>query len=67
MSNMRQFFITYSHCSIQQKPSAELQNTEVKKDVIWQKPSAISSNYALNWSHYLVLIRIENEGGLKDE
>ncbi len=60
LRNMRQFFITYSHSTIQQKPSAELQNAEIKVDVIWQKPSAISSNFTLSWSHYLVLMRIEN-------
>jgi len=60
LRNMRQFYITYSQVQIQQKPSADLQVSDNLKDVIWQKPSAKSSTFALSWSHYLVLMRIEN-------
>lgn len=60
LRNMRQFFITYAQTQIQQKPSAESQSTENKTDAIWQKPSAKLPSFALNWSHYLVLMRIEN-------
>lgn len=60
LRNMRQFFITYSQNQIQQKPSAELQGTEIQIDAIWQKPSAKLPSFSLNWSHYLVLMRIEN-------
>jgi predicted nuclease of restriction endonuclease-like (RecB) superfamily len=60
LRNMRQFFITYSQTQFHQKASAELQTADNKEDVIWQKPSAISSNFTLSWSHYLVLMRIEN-------
>lgn len=60
LRNMRQFFIIYSQTQIQQMPSAEFQSAEKETDTIWQKPSAISLNFTLNWSHYLVLMRIEN-------
>jgi predicted nuclease of restriction endonuclease-like (RecB) superfamily len=60
LRNMRQFFITYSQSQIQQKPSAESQTSEKEASIIWQKPSAKSSNFALSWSHYLILMRIEN-------
>jgi predicted nuclease of restriction endonuclease-like (RecB) superfamily len=43
--------------SIRQKPSSELQNTDNQSNSIWQKPSA---KFKLSWSHYLVLMRIEN-------
>lgn len=60
LRNMRQFFITYSQNTIQQKASAELQIYHNEVDTIWQKPSAKSPNFTLSWSHYLVLMRIEN-------
>lgn len=40
-----------------QKPSVELQNIDLKTNSIPQKPSA---KFKLSWSHYLVLMRIEN-------
>lgn len=58
LRNMRQFFITYSQTQIQQKPSTELQNSESEE--IWQKASAKLPHFNLSWSHYLVLMRIEN-------
>ena len=67
LRSMRQFFITYSQTQIQQKPSTEFQSSEIEEDVIWQKPSAKLPQFTLSWSHYLVLMRIENEGGIKDE
>ena len=60
LRNMRKFYIIYSQTQIQQKASAELQNTENKDDIIWQKPSAKFPSLALSWSHYLILMRIEN-------
>lgn len=60
LRNMRQFFITYSQNQIQQKPSAELQSSENETDKIWQKPSAKLPQFTLGWSHYLILMRIEN-------
>lgn len=60
LRNMRQFYITYSQTQIQQKPSTEFQNTGNKAYSIWQKPSAKSLDFTLGWSHYLILMRIEN-------
>ncbi len=60
LRNMRQFFIIYSHSQIQQKASTELQSNESEFDSIWQKASAKSPDFALGWSHYLILMRIEN-------
>jgi predicted nuclease of restriction endonuclease-like (RecB) superfamily len=72
LRNMRQFHLAYSkyenpsselqstnnqYDSIHQKPSSELQNTNKQLDSIQQKPSA---KFKLSWSHYLVLMRIEN-------
>lgn len=58
LRNMRKFYITYSQ--IQQKPSTEFQSTEIEEDVIWKKASAKLPQFTLSWSHYLVLMRIEN-------
>jgi len=55
---------------IWQKPSAKLQNTEKEDNAIRQKAYSESQtkdestektkNFTLSWSHYLVLMRIEN-------
>lgn len=60
LRNMRKFYLTYSQIQIQQKPSTELQNVDNEIDIIWQKPSAKLPQFALGWSHYLILMRIEN-------
>jgi len=60
LRNMRKLFLIYSDRAIQQKPSTELLNAEYKQDAIWQKPSTNSQYFTLSWSHYLVLMRIEN-------
>lgn len=70
LRNMRQFYLTYSirqkpsseftnnkARAITQKTSAQLQNTDDQTDSIYEKPSA---KFKLSWSHYLVLMRIEN-------
>lgn len=59
LRNMRQFFIVYADrdMSIRQTPSSELTS---KEDIIWQKPSVKSHDFTLSWSHYLILMRIEN-------
>lgn len=60
LRNMRQFFIAYSQTQIQQKLTAELQSNEKMEDKIWQNPSAKLPQFTLSWSHYLILMRIEN-------
>lgn len=75
LQQMRQFYLAYSKyekssCiskntndqanSITQKPSAQLQNTKNKEEAISQKPSSKFPQFKLSWSHYLVLMRIEN-------
>ncbi len=60
LRNMRKFYIIYSQTQIQQKPSTEFQGSEIEEDVIWQKASAKLPQFTLSWSHYLVLMRIEN-------
>ncbi len=60
LRNMRQFFITYSNSQIQQKASTELHCNEFELNSFWQKASAKSPDFALGWSHYLILMRIEN-------
>jgi len=62
LRNMRQFFVIYSaKClPICQKPSSELQSIGGLSDVNWQKSSANLPCFVLSWSHYLVLMRIEN-------
>jgi predicted nuclease of restriction endonuclease-like (RecB) superfamily len=44
LRNMRQFYLTYSE----------------RDFPIWQKASAKSQPFTLSWSHYLILMRIEN-------
>ncbi len=60
LQNMRQFFLVYKDRAIPQKASAELQTKDNKTDTILKKHSVKSYNFNLSWSHYLVLMRIEN-------
>jgi predicted nuclease of restriction endonuclease-like (RecB) superfamily len=56
LRNMRQFFTIYQKRSgspIRQKPSSELINYNLSAES--------KSFFTLSWSHYLVLMRIENE------
>ena len=59
LRNMRQFFLLY-----QEKNAIEdlkdVQKAEKKANLIWQTVSAKSPNFTLSWSHYLVLMRIDN-------
>jgi predicted nuclease of restriction endonuclease-like (RecB) superfamily len=60
LRNMRQFFIAYAPSQIQQTSPDGLQITEKETDMIWQKASAKWPQFTLGWSHYLILMRIEN-------
>jgi len=68
---MRQFYVIYGHrmtssarlgptrAAISQKPSAKsVQPETVRKS---ENPSRISSPFALSWSHYVFLMRVDNE------
>ena len=69
LDKMRFFYKTYS---ISSTPSTKLNSTINSKDEIHKKPAvelqndpdktdvAKSSNFTLSWSHYLILMRIEN-------
>jgi hypothetical protein len=60
LRNMRQFFQIYSERAIRQTPSGELQNNNIQTSTNRQTPSGNFSSFSLSWSHYLVLMRIEN-------
>jgi predicted nuclease of restriction endonuclease-like (RecB) superfamily len=67
LQNMRRFFQVYSDRLIYEKPSRKLQNVNNEIDInknisstIWKQPSANFQNFTLGWSHYLILMRIEN-------
>lgn len=62
LRNMRKFFTVYSvrKFSIQQRPSTELQILDNQTNTFQQKPSDESFGFTLSWSHYLILMRIEN-------
>ena len=60
LRNMRQFFRVYSDRTIWQKPSAKSRTDSKNAVSIRQKPSSKSQTFTLGWSHYLVLMRIEN-------
>ena len=74
LRNMRQFYLVYSNRisanalrksedkteSIRQTLSSELQIADNQNEVIRQTASAEFKNFTLSWSHYLVLMRIEN-------
>lgn len=62
LRNMRQFFLAYQDRanSIRQKPSIELQTSDIQLFKKQQQPSSNSFPFQLSWSHYLVLMRIEN-------
>ncbi len=63
LQNMRQFYMTYSKY---EKPSSILQSTDnnvqTALSVKSEKPSSI---FNLSWSHYLFLMRIDNENERK--
>ncbi len=62
LRNMRQFYLAYSNRvkAIRQMPSGELQIAGNLNKAIRQTASAKFKNFTLSWSHYLVLMRIEN-------
>jgi predicted nuclease of restriction endonuclease-like (RecB) superfamily len=62
LRNMRQFFLVYQDRadSIRQKPSSELQITSIQLVEKQQNPSSKLAAFQLGWSHYLILMRIEN-------
>lgn len=59
LERMKKFFLIYSN-QISATPLRILQDTEGKPNTIQQRPPAESSGITLSWSHYLVLMRIEN-------
>jgi hypothetical protein len=60
LRNMRQFYIAYAQTEIQQKPSAESQDTKNEAAIIWQKPSAKLPKFVLGWSYQIILMGINN-------
>lgn len=69
LRNMRQFFLVYS--TAVNAPKSTLPEagkgklvprkmTSFEPEKIWQTPSAKSPEFTLSWSHYLVLMRIDN-------
>jgi len=62
LRNMRQFFSVYSAgvSSIRQKASSELQIKGNQLAIIQQAPFSELNKFTLNWSHYLILMRIAN-------
>lgn len=60
LQNMRRFFQVYSERGIYEKPSRKLENDQNELNIIQHNPSIKLPNFTLNWSHYLVLMRIEN-------
>ncbi len=64
LRNMRQFFQVYSDRLNYEKASRNLQtannDTNNQLSSICQKPSTKFKNFTLSWSHYIVLMRIEN-------
>lgn len=72
LQNMRRFFQVYSDRLIYEKPSrisqainsgADIDKTDVTDNItstILQQPSIKFQNFTLSWSHYIVLMRIEN-------
>ena len=61
LRNMRQFYLLYTDRAkpIRQTPSGELQVTDNQSRTNGER-SIYLSNFTLTWSHYLVLMRIEN-------
>ena len=57
LQNMRKFFLSFSKYETM---SSILQNNNNQSIEIQQKPSSESPVFRLSWSHYLVLMRIEN-------
>ena len=61
LRNMRQFYKTYVS-QIQQTLSSEFENNILTNtfDAVIQKQQTLSSEFKLSWSHYQILMRIEN-------
>jgi DUF1016 N-terminal domain len=57
LRNMRQFFLIYAEKGTRER-LMDLPEHAQELDAIWQTPSAKS--FTLSWSHYLVLMRIDN-------
>jgi predicted nuclease of restriction endonuclease-like (RecB) superfamily len=62
LRNMRQFFLVYSESGLSslKKHDSKLQSHKNQPDIIWQMASAKSPDFTLGWSHYLILMRLEN-------
>lgn len=60
LQNMRRFFQVYSVSGIFEKPSRKLDDEQNVDNLIRQKASAKSPDFAIAWFHYLILMRIEN-------
>lgn len=66
LKNIRQFYKIYSSTPIRQTVSDEFQLAEKKENTIRQIPSIefasqdFTPSFTLSWSHYLILMRIEN-------
>jgi len=68
LQNMRQFFMVYADRAIYEKPSRKLQTTNSEdNNVNFEISENISKStmnlpkFKLSWSHYVVLMRIENK------
>lgn len=67
LSNMRNFYISYSGNSISETPSrksigekTETPSRNLEKEVNTIKSQTMSVNFTLSWSHYLKLMRIKD-------
>jgi hypothetical protein len=58
LERMKNFYLIYSN-QISATPLRNLKNTESQSNTIQQKPSSKTRDFTLNWSHYLVVTRIE--------
>jgi predicted nuclease of restriction endonuclease-like (RecB) superfamily len=65
LENMRRFYITYSKSDTVSRISSENISEIMSRKSENEIKQAVSAIFSLSWSHYLILMRIENEGERK--
>lgn len=61
LENMRRFYLTYSKSETVFRISSEKISGTASRKSDLAKPKTASAIFQLSWSHYLILVRIENE------
>lgn len=61
LENMRRFYLTYRKSETLSRISQDKISETLSRNLNDEKQQPLSTNFNLSWSHYLTLMRIENE------